>query len=233
MPNSTIELLMHMAERLEPLLGEVVFVGGSVTALLIDDQPADVRATKDVDVVVATPSYSDYTRFSERLRELGFTEDRSVGAPICRWTIAGMILDVMPYDERILGFSNRWYKAAIEKAQERRLPNGLNIRVITAPYFVATKLEAFRGRGKGDYAVSPDLEDMIAVIDGRPQIVAEVAKEHEDLRNFLSTEFSELLKAEKFKDVLAGYLPSDEANQARLPGLIGKIEQLAKLLPKA
>ena len=52
--------------------------------------------------------------FSERLRALGFREDISEGAPRCRWLIDGMELDVMPVDEKVLGFTNRWYRAAMD-----------------------------------------------------------------------------------------------------------------------
>jgi len=82
---------------LEPLLGELVFVGGSTTALLITDKAAaDVRPTYDVDAIAEITSYAAYTEFSERLRKLGFTEDTSEGAPICRWRQKKTILDVMP-----------------------------------------------------------------------------------------------------------------------------------------
>lgn len=52
----------------------------------------------------------------------------------------------MPTDERILGFSNRWYKPAMENAQSVQLASNLTIRVVTAPLFLGTKLEAFKGR---------------------------------------------------------------------------------------
>src|SRR5258708_19146736 len=86
-----------------------------------------------------------------------------------------MKLDVMPIEERILGFTNRWYRAAMDAAHETELQAGLRIRVVTAPYFLATKLEAFRRRGKGDYANSHDLEDLLTVIDDRESIVQEIA----------------------------------------------------------
>lgn len=229
MPDPTIELLAKMAQHLEPLLKEVVFVGGCVTGLLITEGPVEVRATKDVDAVVATTSYADYVRISGRLRELGFAEDASAGAPICRWTIQSMVLDMMPHDEKILGFSNRWYKAAILKAEQRQLYNRLTVLVISAPYFVAAKLEAFNGRGNEDYAASHDLEDLIAVIDGRPSIITDIARESEDLRKYISSEFSRILQIRRFIDALPGFLLPDEANQARLPELVKKIEQLAKL----
>jgi len=63
----------------------------------------------------------------------------------------------------------------MDAAQETELQTGLHIRVVTAPYFLATKLEAFRGRGRDDYANSHDLEDLLTVIDGRETLVQEVA----------------------------------------------------------
>jgi hypothetical protein len=83
-----------MAARLKPLLPEIVFVGGCTTGLLISDPAASpVRATDDVDVIVEVASYAEYARFSKRLRNLGFSEDSSEGAPICRWLIDQMKLD--------------------------------------------------------------------------------------------------------------------------------------------
>src|SRR5882724_7623834 len=106
-----------MAARLRPLLPEIVFVGGCTTGLLITDPAASpVRATDDVDVIVEVASYAEYARFSKRLRKLGFSEDSSEGAPICRWIVDQMKLDVMPTDEIILDFSNRWFKPAVDAA---------------------------------------------------------------------------------------------------------------------
>jgi hypothetical protein len=160
MPNSNLDLLRQVAKRLGPLLPEVVFVGGCTTGLFITDEAAaEVRPTFDVDVIAEIISYPASATFSERLRALGFREDTSSGAPLCRWLIEDMKLDLMPIEEKILGFTNRWYKAAMDAATDRELEAGLRIRVVTPPYFIATKLEAFRGRGKGDYASSHDLED--------------------------------------------------------------------------
>lgn len=67
------------------------------------------------------------------------------------------ILDVMPLDAKILGFSNVWYKPALDSAVVHELEPDLRVRVVTAVYFCATKLEAFAGRGKNDYQSSHDL----------------------------------------------------------------------------
>lgn len=141
------ELLVQAAQLLEPVLEELVFVGGCTTALLITDAAApDVRPTYDVDAIIEAASYSEYTTFSDRIRQLGFHEDPNEGA-ICRWRNGEVKLDLMPTDEAILGFSNRWYDEVMGSAERFEIESGLSIRNIIPPYFLATKLEAFRGRG--------------------------------------------------------------------------------------
>jgi hypothetical protein len=150
MNNPSLEQLIAAAELLRPLLGELVFVGGCVTTLLITDEAATApRITLDVDAIAEITSYAEYADFGNRLRALGFKEDTSEGAPLCRRTHGRTILDVMPLDEKILGFSNRWYRAAMESSVRVRLSADLEIRAVTAPFFIATKLEAFQGPGDG------------------------------------------------------------------------------------
>lgn len=230
MPNCNLELLTDAARLLSPLLGELVFVGGCATALLITDKAAaEVRPTFDVDAIAEITSYADYAAFSEKLRKLGFTEDASEGAPICRWKQATTTLDVMPLDERILGFSNRWYKPAMDSAQERDLETKLRIRVVTAVYFCATKLEAFRKRGQNDFLASHDLEDFIAVIDGRPELVSEVRAASEDVRAYIASEIGKLLGTRAFVDALPGYLLPDQVSQAGITILLDRLKELAAL----
>lgn len=62
---------------------------------------------------------------------------------ICRWHYDDIILNVMPTNEKILGFGNRWYKEAIEYAMEHKIADDLSIKSITAPYFLATKIDLF------------------------------------------------------------------------------------------
>ena len=121
-----LEQLIAAARLLRPLLGELVFVGGAVTGLLITDgAAADPRTTFDVDAIAAITSYAEYAAFGDRLRSLGFLEDTSEGAPLCRWVQQGTILDVMPLDEKILGFSNRWYRAAMKSSVTQQLLDDL------------------------------------------------------------------------------------------------------------
>ena len=177
MPHPNLELLKLAAEKLRPVLPEIVFVGGCATGLLVTDPgAAPVRATYDVDVIAEIGSYADYAIFSKRLRALGFQEDTREGAPVCRWTCGSLTLDVMPLDEKILGFSNHWYRDAMQAAVAVTISEKLNVRAITAPYFLGTKLEAFHRRGQQDYYASHDLEDLIAVVDGRAALLDEVCR---------------------------------------------------------
>jgi hypothetical protein len=199
MSKHNLELLGEAARLVSPLLGELVFVGGSTTALLITDKAAaEVRPTYDVDAIAEISSYAAYADFSERLRRCGFSEDVSEGAPICRWRLKKTILDVMPLDEKILGFSNRWYKPAMDSAVVHELEPDLRVRVVTAVYFCATKLEAFAGRGKHDYQSSHDLEDLMAVMDGRPELAEEIRSGPEDVRAYIGAEFRRLLATPEF-----------------------------------
>lgn len=234
-PNDpNIQLLEIVSARLgDELCSELVFVGGAVTGLLITD-PAmpSIRATEDVDTVCSVQALSEYHGIEDKLRGRGFTQDLSQNAPICRWRatdLRSVIVDVMPTLESILGFSNRWYPLALETAVPTMLPSGHGIRLISAPVFVATKLEAFAGRGNGDFLSSHDLEDLLAVIDGRASLIDECRASAPELRLYLAERFGELLKTQAFIESLPGHLPGDVASQARLPELMDKLKQIASL----
>ncbi len=217
MPDPNREQLVAVARKLRPLLDELVFAGGCATGLLVTDPGAPgVRATFDVDAIVGVSSYPEYVALSERLRALGFSEDTSEGAPVCRWTSGRLVLDVMPLDNNVLGFSNRWYEEAVRSSETVDLEPRLKIRLISAPVFLATKLEAFKGRGKGDYFASHDLEDALSVIDGRAALLAEIRAVPPSLREFLAGEWGALLRDPRFIDALPGHLPPDPSSQARV-----------------
>jgi hypothetical protein len=214
----------------DALCEDMVFVGGAVAGLLISDQAMpDIRPTFDVDLICNALVREQYYRVEARLRERGFAQDTRTGAPICRWRLGEVAVDVMPPVEEVLGFTNRWYPLALQDAQTLPLPSGRLIKVLTAPLFIATKLEAFDGRGNGDFLASHDLEDLLTVVDGRPELLRECRACPDELRAYLGERFSALLAARAFKDALPGHLPSDVASQERLPALLARLQELASL----
>ena len=120
----------------------------------------------------------------------------------------------MPTDATVLGFSNRWYPDAIETATTIDVA-GHRVRIVTPALFIATKLEAFRGRGGGNVFASHDLEDIIAVVDGRPEIVSDVAAASSNVRDYIAAETRALLDNRDFIEALSGFLLPDAASQSR------------------
>ncbi len=226
-----IEMLEHVARGLgDQLLADVVFVGGAVAGLLVTDpaQPA-IRPTDDVDVVVQVLAIADYREIEKRLLGRGLRQDMSEEAPICRWRFEGVAVDVMPTLEQVLGFSNRWYPLAVDTAGTLQLPSGRNIRTITAPAFIATKLEAFEHRGQNDFLLSHDLGDIIAIVDGRASLSAEMSSVQPALRRYVAERFRTFLTLPQFVDALPGHLPGDAASQARQPMILSIVEAIANL----
>jgi predicted nucleotidyltransferase len=138
-----------------------------------------------------------------------------------------VILDVMPSKPGILGFGNEWYTPAFETAMMVELPSAGPIRMVTAPYFLTTKLAAFDNRGKGDYFMSRDMEDLVTVLDGRPEIVDELARADQKLREHLTMKFAALLRDNNFVAALPGHLPGDRASQAQVPLIMERLEAMA------
>lgn len=224
-----IALLEATAIHLTPLLDQVVFVGGSIVGLLVTDPAAlPVRATKDVDIVAEIAGPSAYYLLGEKLAGLGFGPDPTPGTPACRWRMGELLLDVMSTDENSLGFTNRWYAEGLRTAVWLELPGGTRIRTITAPMFLLTKWEAFLGRGKGDYLESHDIEDFIAVVDGRQSIDVEVQLLPSLSREALALAVTTMLADDTFRRLaLPGLLGSHGGDDARFRIVEGRLKDLS------
>jgi hypothetical protein len=225
----SLELLERGARALGPVLSDVVFLGGASIVLWITDPAAPTpRPTKDVDVVAEVTSRASFHDFEARLRTLGFKEDQKDGI-ICRWQHSeeDLVLDAMPADAAILGFENRWQGASIPHAVERILPSGTVIRAAAPTYLLATKIEAFNGRGREDFLASRDFGDAITLIDGREELMAEVRESESDVRSYLATELKRLRRHPRFREGVSGALQADAASQARADAVVlPRIEHL-------
>ena len=169
MANPNLEMLLGMARAMGPLCEQVVFVGGCATGLLVDDAGLmDVRPTEDVDAIVEVATLGAYHRLAEQLMQRGFNQPMADNTPPFRWFWHRMQLDLVPLDEKVLGFANPWYRVGFEEALSAELADGLMVRHLSAPHFLVTKFEAFKDRGGNDVYLSHDLEDIMTVMEGHP-----------------------------------------------------------------
>lgn len=230
-PNDpNVQRVELVAAALGDLRDELVLVGGCAASLLINAPTAPPsRVTYDVDLIVEVAALRNYHALEEQFTQLGFKRDTSPGAPICRWRLGEVEVDLMPTDETVLGFANRWYPLAAASSERLALPSGKEINLISAPAFLATKLEAFRTRGKADLLLSHDFEDIVNVVEGRFFIVEEIGAVGMELRNYLTLQFVEIIATPEFKNVLPGLVAFDELHTLRVAAVSKKFAMIANL----
>lgn len=205
MLDPNLALLSAMAQALGPLRERMVFVGGCATGLLLTNPAAaGVRPTEDVDAIVEVASLADYHALQPLLAERGFKQTMEDNTPPFRWFWNRLQLDLVPVDERVLGFANRWYRPGFAAAVTTELAPGLALRHLDAPHFLATKFEAFNDRGKRDVYASHDLEDIITVIDGRAELVDELAAANAEVRDHVIAQVRALLAHPELPNALPG-----------------------------
>lgn len=218
MNSASIAMLEVAAAALGDLLNEVVFVGGATVSLWITDEAApELRPTDDVDVIVEITTRREYYRFESRLRKAGFRNHPEDGV-ICRFKQpdSDLLLDVMPTEASILGFENRWQKEAFPHAVPASLPSGMRIQAIPPAFLLATKLEAFLSRGKGDLYGSPDFEDLVSLIDGRGELGDELLVAPTELSEYIGEELGALSRDEAFAAAAEGALKGGPETRERL-----------------
>lgn len=214
MANPNLALLIAIAQAMGPLCEHVVFVGGCATGLLVDDVDLlDVRPTEDVDAIVEVASLAAYHRLAEQLMHRGFKQTMADNTPPFRWFWNRMQLDLVPLDEKVLGFANPWYRVGFDAAMTVELAGGLLLRHLSAPHFLATKFEAFKDRGQNDVYLSHDLEDIMTVMEGRSAVVQEMAAANAEVRKHVGQSVAALLNMPIFHNALPGLLSDPEREQ--------------------
>jgi predicted nucleotidyltransferase len=191
--HTNIVRIKAVANALGELKDKVVFVGGSTISLYPDRPVFEVRPTDDVDVIIEILNYVDRMELEEKLRSIGFTHDIESGI-ICRYKIQGIIVDIMPTNDASIGFANKWYPDGFANAINHQIDEMLTVKILSAPYYIATKLEAHKSRGNNDGRTSHDFEDIIYVLENRATIWKEMNNAGESLKEYLQSEFLILLE---------------------------------------
>lgn len=203
---SALPLLKDMVRSVAIALGEdlrkeMTFVGGCATGLLLTDEFAKegVRTTEDVDLIIKAITYVDTEVLKRELRQRGFKDPSAEDEyPICAMKLGQLRVDFMPTDGNALGFGNQWYDDAMKSANDYEIDTGVIIKLVSPTYFLATKLEAYAGRGNGYAAESRDIEDIVVLVDGREEICEEILNANADVRAYIAENISHLLKDRNF-----------------------------------
>lgn len=208
---SNNERIKLVADALAELNSEVIYVGGAVVQLYSSDAAsANPSTTYDVDCVVNLTTYREYREFEKKLYAKRFCNDTSEDAPICRYLVSGEKVDFMPMVDTGIGESNRWYLKGMEFRQSHRLDPETTIYIMPAPYYLASKLEALHSRGGQDYRGEKDFEDILFVLNTCTRLPDEVmASPDIEVRNFLASEFSDLLKRPNIREEIDCALSED------------------------
>jgi hypothetical protein len=221
--------LVFVAQRLDAIGLNYAFVGGSIVSYLVDyPDLSPVRPTEDLDIIVEVLTTQRYSDIEHKLRAIGFQHDTRQGAPMCRWILSGLTIDIMPTEGGLIGLNTAWFAEALASAKPHTIEQ-FSLKIISPVAFIATKLAAFSDRGKGDYFASHDLEDLMTVIDGRESIATEIASSPTELRQYIVSSLEQICQANDFQEALPGYLPSDSASQRRLPLLRRKLTEIVAL----
>ncbi len=224
-----IEMLKTVATGLGDLLNQVVFVGGSVTELYADNADlSEVRETLDIDCVVEIVSRTAYYELENKLRQRGFTDDLSKGAPIGRKIYEAIKVDFMPTNPDILGFSNRWYTDGIRYTIDYQLNIETFIKIFTPVYYLASKIEAFKGRGGEDFRTSKDFEDIIYLIDNNSAIDHQISISNDELKVYIAQEFSKFVTNRFILEGISCALPYS-AGYERAAYILDKMKKIAEV----
>lgn len=211
MSEYSLNMIEVVARGLDDLKDRAVFVGGAVAGIYVDDPASeDARPTEDVDCVFQLATTGDYYALEEELRKRHFQNDTDSNV-ICRWKYQDITVDIMPDDDVILGFSNRWYKKGFSKKVKYNLPNGDYVYILPVSYYLATKLEAIASRGGDDLRCSHDFEDLIFVLNGCVAIEESLQHiEDEELQEYLQAKFKELIENPNIQECINCALPMNE-----------------------
>lgn len=219
--------LLRVARALEPLREQkFVFAGASILPLLIDDPAAPPpRPTLDVDAVVDVASYARWQWLQGRLADCGLRVRADPGAGHarhCLFHLDDLEVDIMPVRVKALGCPSRMLDLGLAFAEPREVAADLIIFIVAAPGMVAAKLEAFQERGYREFPASDDLGDIVALLDGRVRIEAEIASTDAETRYFIAAQTQRLLLDGSVLDVISD-LMRDPVRKRRLLDLMHRI----------
>ena len=222
------EVTKKIALALGELNENVVYVGGAVVSLYIDDPSADdVRPTKDIDISLEIASLGELEALREKLIEKGFFQSHEDDV-ICRFRYSDIKVDVMA--TKTIGWApgNPWFEAGFKKSQIINL-DGIDIKVLPLPYFLATKFSAFYNRGGKDPRTSHDFEDIVYILNHTSNIKEQILASDKDVQKFLKEAFLKIIKDSYLQEAIIGNLYY-ENQMARFEKIMNNLKEITNVI---
>jgi hypothetical protein len=99
--------------------------------------------------------------------------------------------------------ADKWFQPGLKYLEKIQIEEA-NIQILNVSYYLATKFNAFHDR-KEDARTSKHFEDIVYVLDNRLNLVSDIIKSPEDVKNYLKNEFL-LISDAKYKEAFLGHL---------------------------
>jgi hypothetical protein len=185
-----------------------VFAGGCAMALYASDEKAQRAPAQWLDVIANSQTEMEYGGLCVALRESGFMEVQGPEGR-SRWIFGPLEVHVWNVESRYSPFSSRFIQEAF-KAPRRYPLDGEKLKILHPAYLLALKLEAFQLRGMNNFQSSIDLDDLIYVINARPELPFDLKLTTAPIRSFITKGLAELKTKQNFQQACKRLIP-DEA----------------------
>lgn len=218
-------IILKIARALEELNDQVIYVGGAVVTLYVNDPAAeDVRPTKDVDISLSLVTLGELEEVRRALQKKGFLQTAEDDI-VCRFRYDDISIDVM--NTTAIGWApaNPWFASGFAEREAVTIEDQ-RIFILPLPYFVASKFSAYRDRGNQEPRTSHDVEDIVYVIDNRTDIAEQILAASGNVRSFLKSELVNILHDPLKKEAVFSSLPFD-TRQARFDRMMDVIRTVA------
>lgn len=224
----TLESIEKVAIALGELNREVVFVGGAVVSLYVNDITADeFRPTKDIDITFRIVSFAKLENLRENLVSKGFKQNIFEDV-ICRFQLEDILVDVMSTHAVAWAPANRWFEDGFNHLTTIEIGTQV-INLLSLPFFLATKFDAHADRGGSDARMSKDFEDIIYLLNYVSNLEVHISEAPSTVKNYLQSEFADILKNKEKQEAILANMPYNFQMQ-RYGLIIEKLNNVLKLL---
>jgi Nucleotidyl transferase AbiEii toxin, Type IV TA system len=202
----TLESIEKVAIALGELNKEVVFVGGAVVSLYVNDAFADeFRPTKDIDITFRIVSFAKLEQLREKLVSKGFKQNIFEDV-ICRFQLEDILVDVMSTQAIAWAPANRWFEEGFNDLIQMNIGTQV-INLLSLPFFLATKFDAHADRGGSDARMSKDFEDIIYLLNHVSNLETHISNASSNVKNYLILEFKDILKNDVKQEAILANMP--------------------------